>query len=897
MYVINAVFKRNFLSYFSGVIGYLFIVAFVALESYFAFSPQFFGNNLANLDQLNAVFPILLLFFVPAITMGTWSDERKLGTDELLFTLPASDVEILLGKYAAVMGVYLVALAFSLSHIIVLMVLGSPDKGLLFATYFGYAIAGSALLSAGMLASVLTSSPAVAYVLGLIFCAIPVFIDKLGPVLVPAFVDKVVPVSRLFQGLSVGEQFRDFSLGMIPLGGIFYFVSLTVLFLYLNLVFISRRHWSGGPHQTPMWAHYLIRAAALSAILISFNVAAAGANRRLDLTEEHVYSLSRTTRDAIDKLKSDRPVLIQAFISTDVPRDLVPVRSSLIGLLRQYDQAGGDRLRVRIKTTEKFTDTAEEAKRYGIESQEIQTERGGRIVRDDVFLGAVITSVDEQVVIPFFDKGTPVEYELTRSIRTVSESNRKTVGILRTDAQVTGGFDMQSFRQLPEWRISLELKKQYDVKQVGPDELGRSNFDVLVAIMPSSLTDPEMSSLVDYINRGKPTLIIDDPFPAFQPGLAPKSPKPRPGGGGMFGGGGPPQPKADNGNATKLSSALGIQWNTGQTVWDRTDRHPEIREMLSGQLADVVYVAPSKASPHAFNPDSRITRGLQEIMMFYPGSISPAGGSNLKFEPLLESSHYSVTHEWDEYVTSGFFGPQLIDPPESGSTRDEKSRIIAARISGQGPLGKEGNPASINVVFAAEMDMIANTFFAVRDKEILNLKLDNVTFVLNAVDELAGEDALLTLRSRQPAHRSLTTVEARTNEFKTEQTKEAARAEEEAKKAFDDANAALQKEADALNADTSLDPQTKRQKLGIAAQNKQRELDVLKINIENKKKREVKTVKERTEREIRDVEGFAQNLAMFLPPIPALILGIFVFAKRAQGERQGVIPDRLISRK
>ncbi|MGE5192660.1 MAG: Gldg family protein, partial [Deltaproteobacteria bacterium] len=511
MHVINAVFKRNFLSYFSGVIGYLFIVLFVGLGSFLAFSDKFFGNNLANLDQLNAWYPILLLLFVPAITMSAWADERKQGTDELLFTLPASDLEILLGKYAAVMGIYLVALFFSLSHVVVLFVLGSPDGGLLFTTYLGYAVVGSALLSAGMLASVLTSSPTVAYVLGGLFCAIPVYIDKVAQIIVPGFVDRFFSVTRLMQGLSVGEQFRDFTLGMIPLGGLLYFVSLTVLFLYLNLVFISRRHWLGGPHRTPMWAHYLIRAAALAVILISVNVVSASATLRLDLTAEKLYSLSPTTKQTIANLEPNRPVLIQAFISPEVPGDLVSVRSTLIGLLRQYDQAGGNTIRVRIVNTEKFTSAADDAQRYGIESQEVQSERGGRSVRDDVYLGVVVTSVDEQVVIPFFDKGTPVEYELTRSIRTVTETKRKTVGILRTDAQVTGGFDMQSFRQLPEWRIAQELKKQYDVKSVSPDELATGEFDVLMAVMPSSLTDPEMTNLVNYIDRGKPTLIIDDP--------------------------------------------------------------------------------------------------------------------------------------------------------------------------------------------------------------------------------------------------------------------------------------------------------------------------------------------------------------------------------------------------
>ncbi|MCX7408069.1 MAG: Gldg family protein [Planctomycetales bacterium] len=883
-HVVLAVFKRNFWSYFSGMIGYLFIVAFVFVGAFAAFQEKFFTNNLATLDQLNEWFPQLLLFIVPAITMGVWSEERKLGTEELLFTLPVSDLEVLLGKYFAVVAVYTVALLFSLTHAVVLAWIGEPDAGLLFANYFGYWLAGCALLSAGMVASYLTNSATVAFVLASLICVLPIVV---GLVPIPAPLQMLVGNDQFFEQMSLPRQFAPFGIGLIEVKSVLYFLSFTGFMLYVNLVLIGQRHWKGGVRGASMGWQYAARGVCLALILVSGNALLSGSSKTVDMTGEQVFTVAPTTNKLLGNLNAKRPVTIQAFVSKEVPRDYAPVKTLLLGLLSQYEQASHGNITVRVAVVDPASPQAEEAKKFGIEGRKVQSERAGRTQVDEVYLGAVINSGANEVVIPFFDVGLPLEYELTRTVNTVAAEKRRKVGILETDAKLTGGFDMQSFRSSPEWRIVTELKKQYEVEAVSPaGPIDETKYDVVVAVLPSSLGQIEMQNFVDYVKKGKAVLIFDDPLPATNPQLSPSQPKPRAGGGNpMMQMGQPPEQKADGGKATSLVNALGIQWNYDQVVFDYTAMqvHPEYSELLR---PEIVAITPKSGLAKAFNPDSEVTSGLQEMFLFFSGTIKPREGSKLEFTPLLRTGVHSGLLEWKDLVKNSFMGIQIDDDPLR--IEDEFAHVIAAQI--ESPKNATGD--RINVIYVADADIISDWFFFVRERKQFHLNLDNVTFVLNAVDSLADDKAYIALRKRRPKHRTLARVEEQTARFIEHATKERQKAAEEAKTALEDAKKQFAEKVEKIKNDPALDDSTRTQMLLIAQAETTRKLEVAEAAINQKKEQSIEKGKIESDRNVRAVERGYYAAALLFPPIPAIVLGLLVWVLRLKDEYKDIAPSR-----
>ncbi|MGH9719122.1 MAG: Gldg family protein [Bryobacteraceae bacterium] len=857
---VRAIVAREVAGYFSTPAGYVFITLFVFLSAVAAFwQERFFATNLANLDQLNRFFPYLLIFLVPAISMSLWADEKKHGTEELLLTLPASDFEVVLGKYLAGVAIYTVALLFSLSHIVVLHWLGNPDPGLMITTYAGYWLMGVALLAPAMLGSMMTDNLTVAFILGSVFCSIPIFLDRAGAIMTGQ-------LQRFAERLSVVEQFRDLSTGVVTLGSVVYFLALGAAALYANVALLGRRRWPSGQGAPRLGAHYLARTASLGIAAAALTVLASQARVRWDATSEQIHSLSPDTRALLSGLNPRQPVFIQAYFSSEVPRSYADVRHELAQRLREFDAVAGENLHTRIFDTVKYSPQAREAQeRYNIRPYRIPATEESAGASNEIFLGLVFTSGSEEFVIPFFDRGLPVEYELMRSIRVVSRARRRKIGILNTAAKMFGGFDFQSRAQTNDWSIVAELRKQYEVVQVPPDADYPEDLDVLIATLPSSLPQAQADRLAAYVKKGRGVLLALDPMPAFNLELAPQD---IPQGASPFGA--PPSTSA-RANLRPLLDALGVSWHANRIVWDNHNPHPQLKSLPK----ELVFVG------KGFNQKEAVTAGLQEVVLLYPGTLKSRGIQGITFAPLFESSDDSGTVRLDQIVERSLFGVTLNQNPPHQP--DSAKQVLAARISG-----------GANAIVIADADMMGEQFFELRRRGVANLNFDNVTFLLNAVDQLAGDSSFIALRKRRPRHRTLEAVEARTRTYEARRIQETQAAETIADQRLKEAQARLDRAVREVEQRKDLDDQTRQIMIQNLQSVENRRLQVARTSIEDEKQRQLESSRADMENSIRTIQNTIKLLAVTLPPIPAFVVFLLVSIRRLRRERIGVPVDRLV---
>jgi ABC-2 type transport system permease protein len=924
--VLTAIFKRDFVSYFSNPTGYVFICVFVMLSALAAFwPPDFFSNNLANLDQLNRWLPFILLVFVPAITMSIWAEERRQGTDELLLTLPASDLEVVLGKYSAAVAIYTVALLFSMFSIYLVFSygLGTPDPGLFVGTYVGYWFVGLAMLSIGMVASFLTSNLTVGFVMGMIF-NLPLALFGVADWFI-----KWPGLASAIKQWSAAEQFRDFERGVISLAGVSYFLMITAVMLYLSMVLIGRRHWGGREEKESMWAHYLARTLGLVALALGLNLFLANHNSiRADITSENLNSLAPRTVRLIKDLAADdkvKTIKIDAYVSPQVPAEYAPHKLNFLSTLAELRSLSGGKILVDVHEVEIFSEQAAYAEQQaGIKPQEVDIIDRGARRKEEIILGAVFYSGLERVQLPFIDKGLPIEYELVRSICTVAGQQRKRLGVLKTDAQLFGGFSMQGMTQ--ESPLINELKKQYNVVEVDPASPIKERYDALLAVQPSSLSPEAMVNFVDAVKDGQPTAIFEDPFPIpnFNPEVVGTAQPKRPPGGMMFGGM-PPQPKGD---ISQLWQLLGVEMRGDEIIWQ--DFNPEPK---AGDFVDPEWIFIDRGleatGTRPFNPDNGISAGMNQVLFLLAGSFRPADRSKLEFTELAVTGQDSGMINYSDYEMSqrsrGMLNPRramtqenyVVAAQVTGKVVNEDELLLSdeknAEKKGQDadknakdakeeeadPLvGKELTKTDVNVVLVADIDWIAPVIFMLRERGNtedmpIDWKFQNVTFVLNILDTLAGDDRFVEIRKRTRPHRILTKIDEATEASRERTLKQQQEFINEAKEQIAAAQQSYQEKIEKVRNQPGVDPRIIEQQVDMLSQTEQRKLDVQIETLNKDRNAKIKQSERELSAEIRGVQDTYKLLAVALPPIPPILLALMVFFHRRKAEQEGVVASRL----
>ncbi len=867
--------------------------------------------------------------------------------------------------------------------VLVILTGGDLDTGLLFATYFGYWMIGLAMLAVGMIASFLTNNLTVGFILGLLLNAPLVLISwadqaipyaelarfishwgvlerfdsfgrgvlSLAPVsyflfvaAIAIYVSLVLIGRRHWWDRTVGlanPVDRYVAMAML-VGGTAAFVAGLIqtilgaavvgpLLIFFGLYFLVPAgmavlfHYSSN-RGIPMLVHYLWRTIGLVAFLAGCILVIENSpldrTIRGDVTRYKVSSLHDDTIRLLQNLPTDRPpVVVDAYIGDTIPPDYVRTRNELISRLKEFEAKSGSRIQVNINEgVAPFSARAKQAEQqFGIKPALVVTQHRGAKRQEQVILGAAFRNGPQRVVVPFFDYGISVEYELIRSINTVSKGERKTIGIVQTDANMLGRVEVVDRKPKFHRRqlIIDELAKQYDIEAVLPDQPildtvfdpENSRYAALLIVQPSSLSAPQLDNVLRAIRNGQPTAIFEDPAPLLIACPATSDPRRQR----FVDRQGRIQPSLPKGNFGALADFLNIDILGGKdeansfypyVVWST---YYPYRKLDQRTPAEWVFIGKETLGPldrERFDAENPITSGLDELLFPYPGAIKPdKPGSDLEFVPLVDSG-YAGQIRFD-MLRKNFNNAAGLAQSRGQSGMNY---TLAAWIhSKRGGLGEP----FVNVVYVADADLLTPQFVRSRAKpdqaeQAVKYKFENITFALNIMDLLSGDDDYIEIRKRKPKYTTLRVIERAIHNAEQQEEKEvadfeakyvSARSEAEQKKR--DIVLPLQTDLEEMKAwarvqDPRYDQLKERdlqQRMGEIDNTENRKLQVVVEGLTREKNEKVESIRDKKEEQIENLQTQFRIWSVVLPP---LIVGLIVFVRRRLREREGVSKERLL---
>lgn len=424
---ILAITRKELNSYFGSPMALIFIGVFLAATLFsFFWLDTFFARGIADVRPLFRWMPLLLIFLVAALTMRQWSQEAQSGTLEILLTLPVSYWQLVLGKFLAVLTLVAVALLLTVSLPFTAGMLGNLDWGPVIGGYLAALLMASAYAALGLFISSRTRNEIVALILTVVAGGIFYLLGTRG---ITEFAGE--SVGNILRALATGSRFESIERGVVDVRDLVYYLSLTVLFLALNVFSLDTKRWSHGES-----THAYRRNASLGMSLLAINLVLLNvwlyplSVIRADLTEQREYSLSPVTRDLLQNLQE--PLLIRAYFSERTHPLLAPLVPRITDMLSEYEVAGNGQVDVEIIDPAQNPELEAEANQtYGIRPTPFQIAGRYEASVVNAYFDILIRYGDQYDVINFSDlievesyrdgqmdvKLRNLEYDLTRSIK------------------------------------------------------------------------------------------------------------------------------------------------------------------------------------------------------------------------------------------------------------------------------------------------------------------------------------------------------------------------------------------------------------------------------------------------------------------------------------------------
>lgn len=741
--------RKELRTYFDHPTAYILVVVFLAINFFFYFRSALLVGE-ASLRPMFDLLPWIFLFFIPAVTMGALAEERRHGTMEIVLTHPVREHEFLLGKYLGDLLFLSIGLGATLVVPLTLLIGGTPDFGVIIAQYVGSLLLAGAMAAIGIFASALTRNQITAFIVGTTAIFILMLLGvEVVQVSLPGWLSG--PLGQL----AILTHFQNVTRGVLDLRDVVYFVTVAAAFLALGYWLLLRERLN---RASGLYRNLQVGTAAIIGIALFANLFGNYIPGRLDLTADHMYTLSKGTKQILRNLKD--VVTITLYASNELPSQVKPMERDVRDVLRDFRRYSDGNVQVVIKNPDQSDAARQEAQRVGVRPVQFNVMRREELQLKQGWLGLGIRYADQTESIPFVGQAQNLEYQLASDVWKLTRTETPKVAFVTGHGEGTPS-DYSGFRR--------QLGQSYEVTTVdlSSDSLAAIDPGIKALIMggPRQALDARTRHLLrTYLFRGGRVLYlgrgVNVNLRFLFANQAPDS-------------------------VRDLTGDFGVRLN-GDLVYDLRSNESI---SMPGQFVNYVVAYPFwvRALPTDGNA---ITQGLNSVFLPWPSSLDTIPAAGRKFIPLLTSSPYagiqansfqirpSQKLNYDREDLKGRLLAVAVDGAlavarpkktgapaagqDSGGEAESKdvgkgAGIVAASSDTLAPAGAadtaaaatpgRSGPKAGRVVVVGDADFLTDQF--VRNSP------ENVVFALNALDWLTQTDALMSIRSKTATPRPL----------------------------------------------------------------------------------------------------------------------------------------------